>query len=162
MAPDPSLRCAAGSISAAGAPFCYPLPGGFSDFSGQSNYGSGWSYKTLISVGARDLIEVLGGVYSTDTDKLSNAQLLRFFNRSGRLVVGQLNIVKAGKVVARRVAGHRGYEQTGTYKNGVFTDDTRVYAGRTVVAIYCQSKARRTQVQRACGQVARTVHIARL
>lgn len=161
-APDPNLNCPAGSISATGAPFCYPLPRGFSDFSAQNNYGTGWTYKTLVSLGGHDLIEVLGGVYPNDTDSMSADQLRRFFNRSGRLQKGELGIVSAGKVRPTRVAGHRGFVQAGRYRNGVRTVDTRVYAGRSVVAIYCQSKARKPQVTQACTQVRKKIHIAQL
>jgi hypothetical protein len=161
-APDPNLNCAAGTITATGAPFCYPLPAGFSDFSAQADYGSGWTYKSLVSAGGHDLIEVLGGVYPNDTDAMSAAELRTFFDRSGLLVQGKLNIVAAGRVVATQVDGHRAFSQTGRYRNGVRTLDTRVYAGRTVVAIYCQSKARTPQVLAACTQIREQIHIARL
>jgi hypothetical protein len=161
-APDPSLDCPAGAITATGAPFCYPLPGGFSDFSAQGNYGTGWTYKTHVSAGGHDLIEVLGGVYPNDTDSMSAAELRTFFDRSGRLVIGKLGIVQAGPVLATQVDGHRGFAQTGRYRNGVRTQDTRVYAGRTVVAIYCQSKARTPQVLNACAQIRQQIHIAHL
>ncbi len=161
-APDPNLNCAAGSITATGAPFCYPLPAGFSDFSAQGNYGTGWTYKSLVSAGGHDLIEVLGGVYPNDTDAMSAAELRTFFDRSGLLVKGKLSIVAAGPVVATQVDGHRAFSQTGRYRNGVRTLDTRIYAGRAVVAIYCQSKARTPQVLAACTQIREQIHIAHL
>jgi len=161
-APDPNLNCPAGAISATGAPFCYPLPRGFSDFSAQNNYGTGWTYKTLVSLGGHDLIEVLGGVYPNDTDSMTADRLRQFFNRSGRLQKGELGIVHAGQVRPTRVAGHRGFVQTGRYRNGVRTVDTRVYAGRSVVAIYCQSKTRKPQVTQACAEVRNKIHIAQL
>jgi hypothetical protein len=161
-APDPNLNCAAGSVTATGAPFCYPLPAAFSDFSTQGNYGAGWTYKTLVSAGGHDLIEVLGGVYANDTDAMSAAELRTFFDRSGLLVKGKFDIVAAGGVVATQVDGHRAFSQTGRYRNGVRALDTRVYAGRTVVAIYCQSKARTPQVLAACTQIREQIHIAHL
>jgi hypothetical protein len=160
--PPPNLHCPAGAITAIGAPFCYQLPHGFSDFSTQGNYGSGWTYKTLVSAGGHDLIEVLSGVYPNDTDTMSATDLRTFFDRSGRLTKGKLGIVAAGKVVAAQVDGHRGFSQSGRYRNGVRTLDTRVYAGRTVVAIYCQSKARTAQVMSACSQIRKHIHIAQL
>lgn len=161
-APDPNLNCAAGSITATGAPFCYPLPTGFSNFSAQSDYGADWTYKTLVSAGGHDLIEVLGSVYANDTDAMSARELRAFFDRFGRLVKGKLNIVAAGRVVATQVNGHRAFTQSGRYRNGVRALDTRVYAGRTVVAIYCQSKARTPQVNAACTQIREQIHIAHL
>lgn len=78
------------------------------------------------------------------------------------MIKGTLGIAAAGKVVATRVGAHRGFLQRGRYRNGVRTVDTRVYAGRTVVAIYCQSRTCTPQVMRACTQIRNRIHIAHL
>jgi hypothetical protein len=148
-------------VTAAGAPFCYQLPPGYQDYSFLTNYGAGWTFRTLVSVGRHDLIEVLGFEYPTSTDGYSDAQLRAFYDRSGRFRVGKLNIVAAGPVVAQRVNGSRAFEQTAQYRNGVHTISLRVYAGRTVISIGCQYKARPAVVRRGCDSIRSTIQIAR-
>src|SRR3954462_4651320 len=46
-----------------GAAFCYTLPAGFYDYSSQKDFGLAWDWRTMVGLGAHDLIEVLGGNY---------------------------------------------------------------------------------------------------
>lgn len=155
-----ALDCPAGSITARSAPFCYPLPPGFTDYSSQTNYGKGWTYRTLVSVDVHDLIEVLAAHYD-DTTSLSDAELRARFDQAGLLKVGEYDIVWAGPVTPTRVAGARGFRQQGRFSGGVKTDSVTIYLGTTVASIRCQSEAHVSQVSTACTTVRSTIRLAR-
>lgn len=154
------LVCPSKAVTAANAPFCYRLPPGFTDYSNLNNYGAGWTFRTLVSVGRHDLIEVLGYEYKTSTDSLSDAALRQFYNRSGRLNVGKLNVTQAGPVQATRVDGSRAFQQEARYRDGVRTRSMRVYSGRTVISIECQSKAKPAVIAHGCESIRSTIQIA--
>jgi hypothetical protein len=144
--------CAPTSITVAKAPFCFTLPAGFTDFSSLRNYGKGWTYRTLVSIGQHDLIEVLAAA-NPDTDATSEAALKAMYGKVFLLHAGELNITQAGPAQRVAVDGARAYRQVARYSNGVSTDVTTVYRGRTVLNIQCQTLDRKATVEAACASV---------
>lgn len=152
--------CTPPSITVAHAPFCYTLPTGFTDFSSLKNYGKGWTYRTLVSVGQHDLIEVFAAG-SADTDRLSEAALKAQYEKVFLLRVGALGIAQADPAQRTSVDGARAYRQVARYKNGVATDIVTVYRGRSVLSVQCQSQQQKAMVEAACGSVLSSLDFVR-
>ncbi|SHG47602.1 hypothetical protein SAMN05443575_2051 [Jatrophihabitans endophyticus] len=147
-----ALRCPAGAITASGAPFCYRLPSGFTDFSTITGYGEEWRYRTLVSVGRHDLVEVLASPIA-DTSTLSQRELRARFEDTLALRVGTYGFVRVGAVTTTTVAGARAFRQPGRYRTGVRTDNTTIYLGRTVATVACQSQDSPATVRIGCAEV---------
>lgn len=153
-----SGACAAGSITASGAPFCYPLPRGFRDASHRSDYGHGWTFRTLVADDRKDLIEVLAAP-GPNFDFLSYAQLASFYDHHLRLRSGTFRVRKAGAVRRVQAGGARGFEQQVTYVDGVHGDITFVFRALSLVNIDCQSKDHLRTIRATCARVRATIQI---
>jgi len=151
--------CKIGWITASGAPFCYPLPAGFTDFSSIGNYGQGWTYRTLVSLGQHDLIEVLAYRVNFDADALTTAKLTAIYDGGPELAPGRFTIVHASKPQSSVVSGGRAFRQVGLYSSGVSIDMTTVYRGHTWLTISCQSLTDGAAVARACAAVRDQIRI---
>ncbi len=152
--------CAPTSITVAKAPFCFTLPAGFTNFSSLRNYGKGWTYRTLVSIGQHDLVEVFAAA-NADTDATSEAGLKAMYDRVFLLHKGELGITQAGPAQRIAVDGARAYRQVARYSNGVSTDITTVYRGRTVLSIQCQSLDQKATVEAACASVQASLDFVR-
>ena len=95
---------------------------------------------------------------------MSADELRTFFDRSGLLVKGKLDIVSARRrSPPPRSSGARAFTQNGRIRQRrAHASTPRVYAGRAVVAIYCQRKERAPQVCRPARRIRQQIHIARL
>lgn len=140
-------------------PFCYALPSGFRNFSDLGNYGKGWMYRTLVSAGLHDLIEVLGSRVKTSYDRLDNRELQKYFHQYLRAKPGRYSVRHAGPARRTQVDGARAFEQHVVFTDGVHGDTTTVFRGRTAVSISCQSQEFASRVAAACGAVHRSIHI---
>ena len=156
MPPAPAVKVCP---SRSNPPFCYSLPDGFRDYSSLNNYGKGWQYKTLVSVGRHDLVEVLGSREKGSYDKLSDSELRSNFNRSLKARAGRYSVRRAGPVRQVRLDGARAFEQHAVFTDGVQADTTTVVRGRTVVSIGCQSQSQKARVLTACARVHRSIDI---
>jgi hypothetical protein len=152
--------CAAGDISASGGPFCYPLPHGFRDFSAQDDYGYGWQWRTLVSAGPHDLIEVLAHPAQTDLRTLDDAAARRFAEQL-RLRPEGVHIVSASELMPTTVAGKRAFRQDATYSGGIGVRTWAILAGDATVYVSCQASAPgRGKVTAACDDLIRTLKIS--
>jgi hypothetical protein len=151
--------CPAESVGAAGGPFCYPLPAGFRDFSARDDYAYGWQWRTLVSVGPHDLIEVLGHPVSTDLTALAEPAA-RSFVEQLRLRPEGVNIVSAGALKPTTVDGKRAYQQDATYTGGIEVRSWAVLTQSAAVYVSCQmTSAGGAKVKAACDEVVRTLQI---
>lgn len=158
--PASATGCPAGWITDAGAPFCYQLPAGFSDFSSQSGYAYGWQWRTLVSVDEHDLIQVIGEPVQADLDTYTPAAALQLAEGMG-LQTGTGGVVSSTKLTPATVNGARAFLQNATYLSGVVTRDYIVLRGHAVVHISCQHTASHpAEVRAACDDVLATIAIA--
>jgi hypothetical protein len=81
-------------MTASAAPFCFSPPTGFQDASARPDYGYGWRWRTLVSAGPHDLVEVLAQPGRTELAPLSDAAALRFVEQL-RLRADALHVVSA-------------------------------------------------------------------
>lgn len=151
--------CPPHAVTAADAPFCYPLPKGFTDFSARDDYAYGWQWRTLVAIGPHDLIQVLGEPVQTDIDKLSDAQTL-VFARQLSLRVGALGVLQTGPVTTSSVDNARAFVQDATYAHGIRAHNYVVMRGHDVIVISCQSTpGRAATVYDACTQLVAAIVI---
>src|SRR4051812_9144370 len=129
--------CPPGAIGAAGGPFCYPLPAGFRDFSTRQDYAYGWQWRTLVSAGPHDLIEVLGHPVTTDLSTLSEPAA-RAFVEQLRLRPEGVNIISAGDVKRTTVDSMRAYQQDATYTGGIAVRSWAVLTQNAAIYVSCQ------------------------
>jgi hypothetical protein len=141
----PTATCPAEAITARGAPFCYPLPGGFVDSSSLKNYGGGWQYETLVSAGTYDLVEVLGGRLPFDSSSYADAQL-RAYADPRRYHAGDPGLVDVTALRPTTVAGSRTYVQIAGNNDGARLQATFVFHGKPVSS----PNSPRTRVARIC------------
>jgi hypothetical protein len=144
--------CDDGWITAPGAPFCYPLPAGFVDYSYLSDYEPAWTYRTLVSTDRHDLLEVLA--IRVDVAFSQNpAQLWAIYHRGPELAPGKFSLKSASPIRRLTVDGATAFRQTGTFTNGIATDTTTIYTGHTWAEVECQWLDHRNEVAAACEDV---------
>ena len=153
--------CGADAITARGAPFCYPLPGGFVDSSSLKNYGGGWQYKTLISAGKYDLVEVLGGRLPFDSSSYTDAQL-RAYADPRRFHPGDPGLVRVTPLTPTSVAGSRAYQQTAGNDVGAKLQAIFVFHGRSEVYIQCERRDNAIVAEAGCKEVLASIQILTL
>jgi hypothetical protein len=152
--------CPASAVTAPDAPFCYPLPDGFTDHSTELDYAYGWQWRTLVSLGPHDLIEVIGQPVQADLDKLSEAQALSYAQQL-ELQVNALGVLHASALVPTYVDGARGYLQVAQYAGGITVQNVNVLRGDNVIEISCQhTTAHAEAVTRACSTVLADLKLA--
>ena len=140
-------------------PFCFRVPAGFQNYSYLTTYGKGWMYRTLVSVGRHDLIEVLASRERTSTDTLSNTALRKYYDRTLRARRGRYSVHRAGSVHRVRVDGARAFEQHSVFVDGVHGDTTTVFRGRSIISISCQSQTLAGKVHTGCASIHRSLVI---
>jgi hypothetical protein len=155
-------RCPVDWIRDEAGPFCYPLPTDWADYSSLTNYGAQWTYRTLVSVGVHDLIEVDAIRLDFETDALSDVVLADVYERGPVLVVGRYQLVQASPTVSLRIDGARAFSQSGVYRTGGHVRQVTVYKGHTWLSISCQSLAKSAAVTAACSSTLSHIRIDRL
>jgi hypothetical protein len=153
--------CGSGSIHPIGAPFCYALPVGFSDYSDLSAYGSGWLYRSLISTDAHDLITVVAGDLRQDSATVSARQRLEWFD-SQRLVEGKLGVAIASALTPTTVDGAIARSQDVSFDDGIRMQSITVLRGRTIVNLRCEWLRHPDAVHAACNEVLNSIQIRSL
>lgn len=155
-----TLHCPPGAVTAHGAPFCYVLPDGFTDNSALDTYGNGWTYRSLISVAQYDLVEVLAGRLTWDSDTYSDARLLaRAQSQFARIPdVAQTHI----DVTPTRVDGARAYQWTTNPGDGKTERSIIAYRGHAEVYIQCLRRDKPQAAQAGCTRVLDTIQIVDL
>ena len=157
--PRQALSCPPGAVTVPAAPFCFPLPGGFTDV--EHAPVSGWTYNTLVSIGQHDLVAVAAASLGVDTDADDDAALAKRAD-SLRMRAGKLNTASATAFSTLRVDGARAFSQTLKYVDGVGARQVEIYRGRTVVQISCQYKAKQAVVDKGCTDVLNTIQVVGL
>lgn len=152
-------ECDAGWVTAPGAPFCYPLPAGFADYSYLSDYEPAWTYRTLVSVDQHDLIAVLAIRIDFDASSESAAQLRSVYHRGPELAPGKFALKTASPTRRVTIDGATAFRQTGVFTSGISTDTTTIYRGHTWAEVECQSLDHPKKVAAACETVLRNVQI---
>ena len=159
--PSDGPDCGVGSVHPTNAPFCYPLPAGFTDFSFLQTYAPAWDYKSLVSITDEDLITVLAEDLRQDSDTATAHQRQVWF-ASQRVVVGQSGVTKVGVVRPTTVDGATATEQDAITSSGVHLHVVAVLRGRTIVNLHCEWVQDRDAVERACEQVIANIKIVSL
>lgn len=154
-----ALQCTPGTVSAKGAPFCYALPHGFTDNSTLTSYAPGWRYRTLVSVGKYDLVEVLAGRLPFDSGTYSDDKLRGYARVLLAEVVAQASRASASDVTPRPIAGVRGYEQTVRLRNGATEQSILAYRGHTEVYVQCERSDSVSAAQAGCARVLATIQV---
>jgi hypothetical protein len=143
--------CPPHAVTAPQAPFCYPLPVGFQDFSTRDDYAYGWDWRTLVALDAHDLIQVIAQPVDQDLDKLTDADALAFA-RQLALQAGALGVLHSGAVTTSAIDGARAYSQDAQYAQGIDAQNYIVMRGHHVVDISCQStSSHAARVTNACN-----------
>ena len=151
--------CAAGAVTVPGAPFCYPLPAGFADNSSATDYAYGWDWRTLVSIGTHDLIQVIGHPVQADLDTLTPVDALNFME-SLLLRETTPGVLTATTLTNMTIDGARAFRQDAHYTIGVDTQNYTILRGHSVVSISCQyTPSRATKVTAACADVLATIGI---
>jgi hypothetical protein len=164
-----ALSCAGGKIlQPNGAPYCFVLPNGFKDVSGQTSTTVGQSGEHPASVafgsdsvtaGIRDLIIVLDFTLRVDSNDLSDPVLVQ------QLTTLITNFESQGFTFASKtpermsVDGARGYVYHARAKEGYSSDLIFVFRGTQEVELNCQYKQRQAQIQSACQQILGSLQI---
>lgn len=145
--------CEPGWIAPAGGLFCFPLPAGFQDESERADYGQGWPYRAMVSIGPLDFVQVTAVVADEDFDRLGDIDLERRYMSDRALLPGVDGIAKASAFVPGTVDGARSIRQNGLFSGGVAIDQTLVYTGSIMLRILCDSSAQPDAVADACEAV---------
>ncbi len=148
-------------MTARGAPFCYELPAGFVDNSTLKTYGGGWRYKTLISTGRFDLVEVLGGKLPFDSSGYTDAQL-RAYADPRRFHPGDAGLLHVTSLRPTSVAGSRAYQQTAANTDGAQLQAYFVFHGTSEIYIQCEYRDEPDVAKTGCQSVLSSIQILTL
>ena len=159
LSTPPSAGCGADWISPRSSPYCFPLPQGFADHSDASGYGAGWQYKSLVSIGAQDLVAVYASNVGVNLDLLGPAQRMSYFYHQ-ELHADEAGVETVGPLTPTTVGGISGYKQEILLTDQVRLIDMVVLHGEIEVGIRCASIHFVAQVAAACETIARSIKIA--
>jgi hypothetical protein len=164
-----SLSCAGGkTIRPGSAPYCYLLPAGFKDVSGQTSTTVGQSgehpssvafQQDTITSGIRDLIIVLDFTLKINSNDLSDDVLTQ------QLTTLITNFESQGFTFATKtpervtVDGSRGFVYHAKAREGYSSDLVFAFRGTQEIELNCQYKARQQQIQTACQQILGSMQI---
>jgi hypothetical protein len=164
---DPGRRklgCAgAGILSPKGAPYCYRVPAGLRNVTGQVQIGGGSGsakYQTAVGLAGRDVAVVM--VYRTprNSDLITDRQivadmrpLLASLGRAGLVFSG--SVPRTGKVDRARAFTYHARSRDSSYQ----ADLTFVFRGRSQIEVLCQYATNAATMQRACGQLIGSLQI---
>jgi hypothetical protein len=151
------------AVAPRSAPYCYLLPAGFRDVSGQIRLGAGTGnarYVSAVGLAGRDLVVVMVYRPPSDTDLLPA-------DRIGHDLQAVLTSLTASGFVfgsrtpeVSRVDRARAFTFHAASRDGSFQSDlTFVFRGLVEVEVLCQYADRKMAVQRACRRVLRSLQV---
>jgi hypothetical protein len=159
-----ALTCRGGTVLAPrGGPYCYLIPAGMRDVTGQVKLGAGTGaakFVTSVGLAGRDLIVVM--VYRTplNTDLLPDGTIigdlrgvLASLTRAGFVFASR--VPRVGKVDRARAFTYHARSQDSSYQS----DLTFIFRGRSQIEVLCQYANNQGAVQRACRQLLGTLQI---
>jgi hypothetical protein len=159
-----TTNCSGGTvIQPKGAPYCYLLPSGFDDVTGEltRSYRSASpsEYESAVAAAVHDVIFVAVYPLSEDSDGLSAAVLgdqVDSVLRAGE----SAGFTRTGALTPATVDGARTFlasvkQNEGRYASAVYF----VFRGSTEIEINCQYADRQADVERGCAGVRRTIQI---
>lgn len=162
-----TLSCAGDDVvRPRGAPYCYLLPGGFTDATDQLtlNYQSPnpSEYESAVAVAVHDVIIVAVYPLREDSDSLSDDALsdevnlvLRQGESSGFTVTGQPTPTTVDENRAFRIPIK---QKDGQYTSTIYF----VFRGFTEIEINCQYARQRAAIERGCAGLLRSIQIVDL
>ncbi len=159
-----ALACKGGPVLAPkGGPYCYVVPAGMRDVTGQVKLGAGTGaakYVTSVGLAGRDLIVVM--VYRTplNTDLLPGATIvhdlrgvLTSLTRAGFVFAS--STPQVGTVDRARAYTYHARSQDSSYQS----DLTFIFRARSQIEVLCQYANSQVAVQHACRQLMATLQI---
>jgi hypothetical protein len=159
-----ALACRGAKVLAPkGGPYCYPVPAGMRDVTGEVKIAvgaRGARYVTGVGLAGRDVIVVMAYRTPLNTDLLPNATIV------GDLHGVLASLARAGFVFASRtpavtrVDRARAFTYHARSRDSSYRSDlTFVFRGRSQLEVLCQYADRPAAMQRACRQVLSTLQI---
>jgi hypothetical protein len=159
-----ALACRGARVLAPkGGPYCYPVPAGMRDVTGEVKLAAGTGaarYVTAVGLAGRDVIVVMAYRTPQNTDLLPNATI------AGDLRRVLASLTRAGFVFASRtptvtrVDRARAFAYHARSRDSSYQSDlTFIFRGRSQLEVLCQYADRPATVQRACRQVLGTLQI---
>jgi hypothetical protein len=164
-----TLSCSGGKVlHPTNAPYCYALPAGFKDVSGQTSttVGNTGEHPSSVAVssdtitaGIRDLIIVLDFTLKVDSNDLSDDTLVRQLTALITQFESQgfTFVTKTPERVS--VDGARSFVYHAKAREGYFSDLVFIFRGEQEVELNCQYKGRQAQIQQACQQILGSLQI---
>jgi hypothetical protein len=152
-----SLKCTGKAIAPSGAPYCFGIPGGFTDVSSSVTIDTSIGnekFRSAVAVADRDLIIVTTYSLNADTDPISADTL------EGELktVLGQLATqgftfestqAERGTVDGARSFGYSATQSKNKLRSRVYF----VFRGKSEVEINCQWQEKQAEVEKGCKAV---------
>jgi len=156
--------CSGGTvIQPKGAPYCYPLPAGFNDTTGQLSLqyqsASPSRYVSAVAVAPFDTIIVAVYPLRLDSDSLSESALSDLIN--GALSdTAAAGIKVVGRSTITSVDGARAVRLTVSKSGGQFTSTLYfAFRGYTEVEVDCQWAQQRARIDKACTSIRNAIQI---
>lgn len=158
------LTCTGGpALAPGGAPYCYLLPAGFRDVSGQIRLGAGTGnarYVSAVGLAGRDLIVVMVYRPPSNTDLLPDGGLRQHLRTVLTSLTASGFVFGSHPPRMSRVDRARAFTFHATTRDGSFQSDlTFVFRGLSEVEVLCQYANRKATVQRGCRQVLRSLQV---
>lgn len=152
-----ALSCGGKTIAPSGAPYCFTIPGGFTDVSSSVTIDTSIGnekFRSAVAVADRDLVIVTVYSLTANTDSIASDTL------EGELktVLGQLasqgfsfesTQAKRGTVDGARSFGYRASQAKDQLESDVYF----IFRGKNEVEVNCQWKEKEAEVQRGCKAV---------
>jgi hypothetical protein len=167
-APTPVQRtrttCSGGTvIQPKGAPYCYLLPTGFNDATGQLTFSyestNSSKYESAVAVGVHDAVIVAVYPLRENSDSLSASVL----SDQVDTVLGQgesAGFTVAGDPVQTTVDNTRAFRTTIKQNDGQYAATIYfAFRGFTEIEINCQYSAKQSDIERGCTSVRQTIQI---
>ena len=167
-APTPTQRtttnCSGGTvIQPKGAPYCYLLPTGFNDATGQLTFSyestNSSKYESAVAVGVHDAVIVAVYPLRENSDSLSASVL----SDQVDTVLGQgesAGFTVAGDPVQTTVDNTRAFRTTIKQNDGQYAATIYfAFRGFTEIEINCQYSAKQSDIERGCTSVRQTIQI---
>lgn len=158
------LACTGGTVLAPkGGPYCYRMPAGLRDVSGQVKLGTGTGaakYVTAAGLAGRDVIVVMAYRTPANSDLLPSPKIvadlqpvLTSLGQGG--FVFSSKVPRTGMVDRARAFTYHARSQDSSYQS----DITFIFRGRSQIEVLCQYAASPATMQRACGQLLASLQI---
>ncbi len=165
-----ALRCPAAAVTVTDAPFCYPLPAGFTNapsLLATTGADTQWTFRTLVALNPASQVDDLIRVYAArsiaDTDTLDDKGLQQLYvQQKQRYTTGVGGVAHAGTPTAAVIDGARGFAQTVRYPQGITILVYTVFRGNTLLSIDCNMERQTAKVTAACVAIRRSIQLISL